>query len=64
MDPYTYTYNTAVFSRDGEPPVFYHNTYQTDVIHTKALSALKAQRDKDDPFFLWGKYKTPPLTNV
>ena len=56
VDPYTYIYNTAVFSRDGEAPVFYNNTYQTDVIHSKALSALKAQRDKDDPFFLWGKY--------
>ncbi|KAI9277062.1 alkaline-phosphatase-like protein [Phascolomyces articulosus] len=53
VDPYTYTYNTAVFSRDGQPPVFYHNTYQTDVIHTKTLAALKAQRDNDNPFFLW-----------
>ncbi|KAI7849320.1 alkaline-phosphatase-like protein [Circinella umbellata] len=53
VDPFTYTYNTAVFSRNGEQPVFYHNTYQTDVIHTKTLAALKAQRDKNDPFFLW-----------
>ncbi|KAI7876523.1 Arylsulphatase [Lichtheimia hyalospora FSU 10163] len=53
VDPFTYTYNTAVFSKNGEPPVYYNDTYQTDVIHAKALEALKAQRNADKPFFLW-----------
>ncbi|KAL0081030.1 secreted arylsulphatase [Phycomyces blakesleeanus] len=53
VDPFTYIYNTAVFSRNGEPPVYYNNTYQTDVIHAKARDALKRQRDTDKPFFLW-----------
>ncbi|KAI8367634.1 arylsulfatase [Radiomyces spectabilis] len=53
VDPYTYVYNTAVFSTNGQKPVFYNNTYQTDVIHAKARAALKAQRNADKPFFLW-----------
>lgn len=59
VDPFTYTYNTAVFSKDGEPPVYYNDTYQTDVIHAKALAALKAQRNADKPFFLWGMSSVP-----
>ncbi|KAI8086295.1 alkaline-phosphatase-like protein [Halteromyces radiatus] len=53
VDPYTYVYNKPVFSKDGESPVFYKNAYQTDVIHAKALQALKNQRNSDKPFFLW-----------
>ncbi|KAI9246960.1 alkaline-phosphatase-like protein [Phascolomyces articulosus] len=53
VDPYTYVYNTAVFSKDGEEPVYFNNTYQTDVIHTKAVDALKKQRNTEKPFFLW-----------
>ncbi|CDS13754.1 hypothetical protein LRAMOSA05928 [Lichtheimia ramosa] len=53
VDPYTYIYDTAVFSRNGEAPVYYNNTYQTDVIHTKGLEALRGQRNETKPFFLW-----------
>ncbi|KAI9493124.1 alkaline-phosphatase-like protein [Zychaea mexicana] len=53
VDPYTYVYNNAVFSRNGQPPVYYKNTYQTDAIHAKALATLRCQRGKDKPFFLW-----------
>ncbi|CAO3587797.1 unnamed protein product [Absidia cylindrospora] len=53
VDPYTYVYNKAVFSKNGEPPVYYKGKYQTDVIHAKALQALKGQRDNETPFFLW-----------
>lgn len=56
VDPYTYIYDTAVFSRNGEAPVYYNNTYQTDVIHTKGLEALRGQRNETKPFFLWCKY--------
>ncbi|ORZ02888.1 alkaline-phosphatase-like protein, partial [Syncephalastrum racemosum] len=54
VDPYTYVYNTAVFSKNGQHPVYYNNTYQTDVIHAKAVNVLKGQRNETEkPFFLW-----------
>lgn len=56
VDPYTYIYDTAVFSRNGEAPVYYNNTYQTDVIHAKGLEALQGQRNETKPFFLWCKF--------
>lgn len=55
VDPYTYIYHTAVFSKDGQDPVYYPNQYQTDVIHAKAKAALKRLENATDPFFLWGK---------
>lgn len=55
VDPYTYVYNTAVFSINGQAPVSYNNSYQTDIIHAKAKAALKRVQKKEDPFFLWGK---------
>ena len=56
VDPYTYIYDTAVFSRNGEAPVYYNNTYQTDVIHAKGLEVLRGQRNETKPFFLWCKF--------
>ncbi|KAL7309932.1 hypothetical protein PS15m_010749 [Mucor circinelloides] len=53
VDPYTYVYNTAVFSTNGEYPVFYKDAYQTDVIHAKTKAALDRVHAQDDPFFLW-----------
>jgi arylsulfatase A-like enzyme len=53
VDPYTYVYNTAVFSTNGEAPVFYKDAYQTDVIHAKTRAALKRVENNEDPFFLW-----------
>jgi hypothetical protein len=54
VDPYTYIYNTAVFSINGETPVYYKDFYQTDIIHAKTRAALKRVQETDDPFFLWG----------
>lgn len=56
VDPYTYVYNTAVFSTNGEYPVFYKDAYQTDIIHAKTKAALDRVHAQDDPFFLWGKF--------
>ncbi|CAO3685770.1 unnamed protein product [Rhizopus stolonifer] len=53
VDPYTYVYNTAVFSKNGQAPVYYKNAYQTDIIHAKAKAALKRLENSTDPFFLW-----------
>lgn len=53
VDPYTYIYNSAVFSTNGEAPVFYKDAYQTDVIHAKTRAALKRVEEQDKPFFLW-----------
>jgi hypothetical protein len=54
LDPYTYVYNTPGFSRDGQPPVYYEDSYQTDIIHGKAKAALKNLSNTEEPFFLWG----------
>lgn len=56
VDPYTYVYNTAVFSVNGEAPVYYKDAYQTDIVHAKTRAALKRVQAQDDPFFLWGKF--------
>ncbi|RCH77921.1 hypothetical protein CU098_000703, partial [Rhizopus stolonifer] len=53
VDPYTYVYNTAVFSTNGQAPYYYKDAYQTDIIHAKTRAALKRIQDQDDPFFLW-----------
>ncbi|ORX50234.1 Arylsulphatase [Hesseltinella vesiculosa] len=53
VDPFTYVYTKTVFSTNGEKPVHYKNTYQTDVVHAKAVQALKRQQHSDKPFFLW-----------
>ncbi|KAG1456040.1 hypothetical protein G6F56_006926 [Rhizopus delemar] len=53
VDPYTYVYNTAVFSKNGQAPVYYKDAYQTDIIHAKAKAALKRLENSTDPFFLW-----------
>jgi hypothetical protein len=45
-----------VFSKNGEPPVYYKDVYQTDVIHAKTRATLKRLEKSEDPFFLWGKY--------
>ncbi|CEP14712.1 hypothetical protein [Parasitella parasitica] len=53
VDPYTYIYNTAVFSVNGQTPVYYKNAYQTDIIHAKTRAALDRVQKVDKPFFLW-----------
>ncbi|KAI8883715.1 Arylsulphatase, partial [Backusella circina FSU 941] len=53
VDPYTYVYNSAVFSKDGKPPVYYKDVYQTDIIHAKTRASLKRLEASEDPFFLW-----------
>lgn len=36
VDPYTYSFNNVVMSRNGETPISYHGYHQTDVIRAKA----------------------------
>ncbi|KAG0164068.1 hypothetical protein DFQ30_010563 [Apophysomyces sp. BC1015] len=55
VDPYTYLYDTPVFSSNGQAPVYYKDQYQTDIIHAKTRVSLESQRNSDKPFFLWGK---------
>ncbi|KAI0755603.1 alkaline-phosphatase-like protein [Fomes fomentarius] len=52
LDPYTYIYNSPVFSTNGETPVYYTEQHQTDVIHAKAVTRLKALLAGDQPWFL------------
>jgi len=40
LDPYTYIYNTPVFSTNGARPVYYAKHHQTDVIRAKAVDRL------------------------
>ncbi|KAI8978063.1 alkaline-phosphatase-like protein, partial [Pilobolus umbonatus] len=53
LDPFTYVYDTAVFSTNGEAPVYYPDAYQTDIIHAKTKAALKRIEQTEEPFFLW-----------
>ena len=53
MDPYTYIYNTPVFSANGERPRFYQGQHQTDVIRAKSVDHLKKLlANPDQPWFL------------
>lgn len=36
VDPYTYSFNNVVMSKNGETPISYHGYHQTDVIRAKA----------------------------
>lgn len=53
MDPYTYIYNTPVFSANGERPRFYQGQHQTDVLRAKSVAHLKTLlANPDQPWFL------------
>ncbi|KIY53242.1 putative arylsulfatase, partial [Fistulina hepatica ATCC 64428] len=52
LDPYTYIYNTPVFSENGAWPKYYPQ-HQTDVLHAKAINRLeKLLANPDQPWFL------------
>ncbi|KAJ7580718.1 arylsulfatase [Mycena floridula] len=53
LDPYTYIYNTPVFSINGARPVYYPQAHQTDVLRAKAADRLKELlKTPDEPWFL------------
>lgn len=56
LDPFTYEYLNATFSRDGMEPVSYEGQYSTDLVKEKAFGFLDDavnQRGKEErPFFL------------
>ncbi|CAK7232387.1 hypothetical protein SBRCBS47491_008252 [Sporothrix bragantina] len=54
LDPYTYQYENAKFSRNGGKPVSYKGQYSPDVTTDKMLEFLDMALDKNDdqPFFL------------
>ncbi|OAQ59462.2 arylsulfatase [Pochonia chlamydosporia 170] len=53
VDPWTYQYNTPVFSQNGRIPILYRGYHQTDVIRAKTMSRLEYLTDKQDkPFYL------------
>ncbi|TGZ79523.1 alkaline phosphatase-like protein [Ascodesmis nigricans] len=53
LDPYTYIYNTPVWSSNGKAPKFYPRAHQTDVLRAKAVTRLKRLlQNKNQPWFL------------
>ncbi|KAB5511536.1 arylsulfatase [Coniochaeta sp. 2T2.1] len=53
LDPYTYEYENAHFTRNGEKPVSYKGQYSPDVTTDKAYDFLNQALEKaDEPFFL------------
>ncbi|KAK5084414.1 hypothetical protein LTR05_005490 [Lithohypha guttulata] len=53
LDPYTYTFNTPVFSQNGQRPIYYANQHQTDVIRAKAADRLtRLLANPDQPWYL------------
>lgn len=76
LDPYTYVYNTPVFSADGARPVYYAKHHQTDVIRAKAVDRLnKLLANASQPWYFQvapvsphqqfnesGRYPPVPLT--
>ncbi|KAF2169704.1 hypothetical protein M409DRAFT_64747 [Zasmidium cellare ATCC 36951] len=65
LDPYTYEYLNATFTRNGEAPVSYEGQYSTDLVAEKSFGFLDdalADQDKK-PFFLTIA-PTAPHSNV
>ncbi|CAK7216858.1 hypothetical protein SEUCBS140593_003005 [Sporothrix eucalyptigena] len=52
LDPYTYQYENAHFSRNGGKPVSYKGQYSPDVTTEKMHEFLDMALDKEEPFFL------------
>ncbi|KAF1980805.1 alkaline phosphatase-like protein [Aulographum hederae CBS 113979] len=53
LDPYTYIYNTPVFSANGQRPILYEKQQQTDVMRAKAVDRLqKLTANSTQPWFL------------
>lgn len=53
LDPYTYIYNTPVFSANGQWPVYYAKHHQTDILRAKAVDRLtKLLANDSQPWYL------------
>lgn len=67
LDPYTYEYLNASFSRNGGKPKSYEGQYSTDLVREKSFDflndAIATQKDSRQPFFLTIA-PTAPHTNV
>ncbi|KAF2180159.1 alkaline phosphatase-like protein [Zopfia rhizophila CBS 207.26] len=51
LDPYAYSFNTVVMSKNGETPVYYEGYHQSDVIRAKVMSTLEDLTSGDEPWF-------------
>ncbi|KAI1427738.1 arylsulfatase [Xylaria sp. FL1777] len=73
VDDYTYEYNNAVFSLNGETPISYPGYHQSDIISAMALDRIENLAAQNKPFFLGispttphvelgpGKWPVPPV---
>ena len=53
VDPWTYRFNVAVFSANGQVPVHYPELYAPDVLNVKTLDRLDGLVKQDKPFLLF-----------
>lgn len=51
LDPYTYIYNTPIFSLNGARPRYYQRSHQTDVLRAKAVSHLHTLINSGQPWY-------------
>ncbi|EME40308.1 hypothetical protein DOTSEDRAFT_66113 [Dothistroma septosporum NZE10] len=63
LDPYTYEYLNATFTRNGEEPVSYEGQYTTDLVAEKSFGFLDDALAEKKPFFLTIA-PTAPHSNV
>ncbi|KAI0427902.1 arylsulfatase [Xylaria sp. FL1042] len=73
VDDYTYEYNNAVFSLNGQTPISYPGYHQSDIISAMAVDRIEQLAAQDKPFFLGispttphvelggGKWPVPPV---
>ncbi|KAI1347293.1 arylsulfatase [Xylaria sp. FL0043] len=73
VDDYTYEYNNAVFSLNGQTPISYPGYHQSDIISAMAVDRIEKLAAQDKPFFLGiapttphvelggGKWPVPPV---
>ncbi|TLS30955.1 hypothetical protein PpBr36_03855, partial [Pyricularia pennisetigena] len=66
LDPYTYDFNRAVFSKNGEHPVNYPGWHQTDIVRVKAVERIRQlAKDGSKPFLYWisptAPHTVPPI---
>lgn len=63
LDPYTYEYLNATFTRNGAKPVSYEGKYSTEIVAQKSFDFLDDALKEDKPFFLTIA-PTAPHSNV
>ncbi|KAI1271292.1 arylsulfatase [Xylaria sp. FL0933] len=73
VDDYTYEYNNAVFSLNGQTPISYPGYHQSDIISAMAVDRIEKLAAQGKPFFLGiapttphvelggGKWPVPPV---